>query len=402
MPPAGRADQAADSPLIRRPQLSVVVVIYDMEREARRTLHALSPNYQRGVSADDYEVIVVDNGSPRPFNRGSVAEFGPNMTYHYLSDANHSPARAMNLGVHLARSDYLALMIDGARILTPGVLRYGLSLPQLFPHPCGLVLGFHLGPDLQSRSMGQGYDRTREDELLAMIGWPEEPYRLFEIGSPHDFTDGWFRLVGESNFTFVHRDILERVGGFDERYVSIGGGHVNFDVQTSIYEQPDVDLVMLLGEGTFHQFHGGATSGKPAHAVDRLVAAFDAEYRAIRGRAFESGCARRPHYVGHIPEEAMDLLARFVGTAHPELLESRRLIRNLHSEVARRDRMIDVLHAEQAISRRALGSLYEELAARNSAIADLRGQLEGRIQSHLAPPEAGRGGLARPTTGLAQ
>ena len=377
------------------------MVIYDMEREARRTLLSLSPDYQRGVYVDDYEIIVVDNGSPRPFNRGSVAEFGPNVTYHYLPDANQSPARAMNLGVRLARSDYLALMIDGARILTPGVLRYGLCLPQLFPRPCGLVLGFHLGPDVQSRSIERGYDRTREDELLAAVGWPEAPYRLFEISSPHDLTDGWFHLVGESNFTFVHRDILERVGGFDERYLSVGGGHVNVDVQTSIYEQPDVDPVMLLGEGTFHQFHGGATSGKPPDAVNSLVIGFDAEYRAIRGRAFEGEAKRRPHYVGHVPEEAMDLLARFVGAANPELLESRRLIRDLHGEVARRDRMLEALHAEQASSRETLRSLHEELATRDRAIAEVRTRLEWRDSGPRARC-GGAEGFANPSAVLSQ
>ena len=350
-----------------RPKLSVVVVVYDMEREARRSLHSLSPGYQRGVSADDYEVIVVDNGSPRPFNRGQVAEFGPNVSYHYVADANRSPARAMNLGVRLARSDYLALMIDGARILTPGVLRYGLGLPLLFRRPCGLVLGFHLGPDFQSRSILQGYDRTREDELLASIGWPDEPYRLFEVASPHDPTDGWFHLIGESNFTFVHRDVLERVGGFDERYLSIGGGLVNLDVQTLIYEQSDVDLVMLVGEGTFHQFHGGATSGQPTRAVNALLSVFEAEYRGIRGRAFDSETRRRPHYVGHVPEEAMGMLARFVGTANPELLEARRLIWRLHAEVARRDRTIEGLQAEQAASRETLRALREERAVQNHA-----------------------------------
>ena len=87
---AGGGDGVGRVHGIGGPKLSIVVVIYDMEREARRSLHSLSPTYQRGVSADEYEVIVVDNGSPRPFNRGSVAEFGPNVTYHYLPDANQS------------------------------------------------------------------------------------------------------------------------------------------------------------------------------------------------------------------------------------------------------------------------------------------------------------------------
>src|SRR5262245_24329140 len=151
------------------PSLSVVIVIYNMEREARRSLHALSTAYQRDVAADDYEVVVVDNGSPEPFNGGSVAEFGSNFRYHYVDDAqaapnNRTPVRAINIGVRLARSDYLALMIDGARIVTPRVVKYGLMLPKIFDNPCGLTLGFHIGPDLQSKSIQQGYNQTVEDE----------------------------------------------------------------------------------------------------------------------------------------------------------------------------------------------------------------------------------------------
>ena len=43
--------------------LSVVVVAHDMSRELPRTVRSLAPDYQRGVKADDYEVIVIDNGS---------------------------------------------------------------------------------------------------------------------------------------------------------------------------------------------------------------------------------------------------------------------------------------------------------------------------------------------------
>ena len=43
-----------------RPVLSVVVVVFDMVREAPRTLRTLSPACQADIGAGDYEVIVVD------------------------------------------------------------------------------------------------------------------------------------------------------------------------------------------------------------------------------------------------------------------------------------------------------------------------------------------------------
>ena len=48
--------------------LSVVVVAYDMARELPRTLRSLSTPYQRDLESADYEVVVVDNGSPEPLS----------------------------------------------------------------------------------------------------------------------------------------------------------------------------------------------------------------------------------------------------------------------------------------------------------------------------------------------
>ena len=42
--------------------VSLVVITFDMRREAARSLHALSRVYQQGVTGLDYEVIVVENG----------------------------------------------------------------------------------------------------------------------------------------------------------------------------------------------------------------------------------------------------------------------------------------------------------------------------------------------------
>jgi len=46
--------------------LSVVVVIFNIPREAPRTLFSLSADYQDGIDADDCEVLVIDNGSTPP------------------------------------------------------------------------------------------------------------------------------------------------------------------------------------------------------------------------------------------------------------------------------------------------------------------------------------------------
>ena len=56
------------------PVLSVVVVVHGMARELPRTLQSLAPDYQRGVDAEEYEIGVVDNGSPCPLDEAVPLE----------------------------------------------------------------------------------------------------------------------------------------------------------------------------------------------------------------------------------------------------------------------------------------------------------------------------------------
>ena len=86
--------------------LSVVVVFYNMRREAARTLHSLSRAYQEDIDDLDYEVIVVENGSADDQRLGEefVRGFGPEFRYLDLgADATPSPAHALNRGIASSR-----------------------------------------------------------------------------------------------------------------------------------------------------------------------------------------------------------------------------------------------------------------------------------------------------------
>ena len=44
------------------PEVTIVVVAFNIPRELPRTLYSLSTNYQQKIIDHEYEVIVVDNG----------------------------------------------------------------------------------------------------------------------------------------------------------------------------------------------------------------------------------------------------------------------------------------------------------------------------------------------------
>ena len=68
--------------------LSVVVIFYNMRREAARTLYSLSREYKKNTNDFKYEVISVDNGSKEPLDETTVKGMGDNFRYFYFDDAH--------------------------------------------------------------------------------------------------------------------------------------------------------------------------------------------------------------------------------------------------------------------------------------------------------------------------
>lgn len=270
----------------RRPRLSVVVVVHRMPDQALRTLRTLSPAYQRGVSDGDLEVVVVENESDRCLDAATVAASGPAVRYLRRAEPSASPAAAVNAGIAAAAADAVAVMVDGARMLTPGVVSATLAALRAADLPVVCVPGYHLGGQLQYEAARTGYDEAAETALLARAGWPADGYALFDVAVlSGSCARGFLVPMGESNFLAAPRRLWEDLGGVDERFTSPGGGCVNLDLYKRACEHPGTTLVVLPGEGTFHQFHGGVTTGAPDVDRNALFAAMDAEYRAIRGAA---------------------------------------------------------------------------------------------------------------------
>jgi hypothetical protein len=265
-----------------KPEISLVLVSYEMAREIPRTLRSLSPAYQHNATADRCEVILVDNGSREPPRIEMFVDLGMNLSVHHIADASQSPVAAANLGIARARAPLIGVWVDGARMASPGLVDACARAARLHPRPVIATGNHHLGPAPQYISMMAGYDRAEEDRLLQSIGWPTGGRRLFEIGTP----DRWGSTDGpmlESNALFMPRAIWDEIGGYDPRFTGPGGGATNPDVFIRACALPDVQLIKVAGEATFHQLHGGVVS----NAKERVALAFKAasqEYFRIRAR----------------------------------------------------------------------------------------------------------------------
>lgn len=298
------------------PRLSLVVVVYKMPEQAEQTLLSLSPEYQQGVTAEDYEVIVVENSSSSPLSAELIAGLPRNFHHHLRQENQSTPVHAANHGLSCAQGDYIALMIDGARMVTPGVVKSLLGGHQLSRDAVVSVPGYHLGRQLQQRAVELGYGYEEEAALLASIDWPANGYGLFDVACfSGSCAAGLFSAHSESNCLSMPRHLWSKLGGLDTRFDLVGGGLVNLDLYKRACGLPGVEHIVLMGEGTFHQFHGGVTTGGIERARrDALIATFQEQYVTLRGEPFQPP-QTSPTYLGQLPEQVM----RFVRTSsqHP-------------------------------------------------------------------------------------
>jgi cephalosporin hydroxylase/glycosyltransferase involved in cell wall biosynthesis len=292
--------------------LTVVLCVYNMRREAERTLWSLTRAYQNGIEDLDYEVIVVENGSDdqRKLHEDFVTRFGPEFSYIDMAeDASPSPVPALNRGIEAGSGENYAIMIDAAHVLTPGVLRFGMLGLRVYGPAVVATQQWYVGPGQQNETMLHGYDKAYEDRLFESIEWPSDGYRLFDIGHFIGERD-WFDGLWESNCLFVPRKTLEQIGGLDAAFTMPGGEYANLDFYERVTSAPDVVLVSMLGEGSFHQIHGGTTTNESVvEARTSQLDAYRQRYADLRGR-FLRGPGKPIHYVGSFSDASKRTRAR--------------------------------------------------------------------------------------------
>ena len=268
------------------PLLSIIVVGYKMQRELPRTLLSLLPPRQKAVETLDYEIIVIDNGSPEALDLDAVLERSPRPVRVDRIDmpvARTSPAHAINVAVRdRVRAERVMICIDGARLPSAYLVRRTADTLTRYPDAVTFVASRHLGPKPQMRSVLEGYDQTAEDVLLDSVSWEDDLDRLYAISvwaGAHDQRNPLQQ--NESNAFAMSRKTWDVLGGYDEGFVRPGGGLCNLEIFTRFVGRPQALNILLLGEATFHQVHGGAATSDDSYFKNSLT-----EHRAVTGKDY--------------------------------------------------------------------------------------------------------------------
>ena len=282
-----------------KPKVSIIVISYNMNRELPRTLLSLSVPFQKEITRDEFEVILIDNGSKVPPTASDFSHLDIDLRVVSMDNPTKSPVPAINFGLKQVSGEIIGVYIDGARIASPRLIASARDAITYNQRAFVGSRGRYLGNKFQRVAIVEGYNQQVEDEMLAQSGWESDGYKLFDI-SVFDESSGptWFDPVAESNSLFMWRSLWDELGGYTEGFVTPGGGLVNLDTWKRACELPETVPTLLLGEATFHQVHGGvATNG----SLDK-VQEFYTEYFSIYGEEFD------------VPMPAIRFVGTFVST----------------------------------------------------------------------------------------
>ena len=284
--------------LLNKPKISLILVAYKMSREVPKTLQTLAASYQRNIKVQDYEIILVENFSDDLLDAQALTKEYPNLRYFLNTTNPSSPAYALNYGLNKSRGKHIAFCIDGARMFSPGILDGIVKTAKLYKEYVLAIHSFHLGNEVQNLSVSKGYDSETEDKLLASISWADNGYRLFDISVfAASSSGGWFSSIAESNCIVMPKKSALALNGYCEEFITLGGGYANLDFYKRAQALSHHQLVYLLGEGTFHQVHGGVATNLPDPPFDQYLA----EYKQIRGENYSiSELPENTAYIGYL------------------------------------------------------------------------------------------------------
>ncbi|MFB3077113.1 MAG: glycosyltransferase [Lysobacterales bacterium] len=289
------------------PALSIIVCAYRMPEQLERTLLTLAADYQRGVSADDYELIVVENNSSAELGSEMVRQLPANFRYFLRQEQGESPVPAINFAFEQCRGSAIGLILDGARMASPGVVRTALDALALSEDALVVVPGYHLGEQEQHLHETDAEALAHERALMATVDWRHDGYELFNIASLSGANRrGYLQPIMECNCLFAAAVNFRKIGYADPSFTLPGGGSINLHIYRSLGMLPGTRVIVLPGEGSFHQFHGGVTTSSYA---DRQV---EIERHRVQLHGLWPGgfhsLRRSPTLFGEVPEQAFRFL----------------------------------------------------------------------------------------------
>lgn len=266
-------------------KLSVVIAAYEMHRELPRTVMSCLPPLQQHAEGLDYEVVIIDNGSANPLDLSSLPSTAIDVRVIRIEpdEAAPSPVSCINDVVERnTNGELLLVCIDGARLFSSHIVRRTVEVLSRYPDAFTFVGSRHIGPKTQMIASAEGYDQKVEDELLRSAKWTHDLDRLWDVSvwaGAH--TVGRLIEQNESNAFGLSRLLWHELGGYNPGFQRPGGGLCNLEFfERAVIREQGLNI-LLYGEATFHQYHGGAATSSTTYFEESQE-----EYLSVTGRGY--------------------------------------------------------------------------------------------------------------------
>lgn len=181
------------------PTISILIASYNRRADLRRCLQSLAAIHKPIV-----EIIVIDDGSSDGTAKMVRGEF-PKVAI-YQADRNLGLAKARNIAARMSRGTYLWYLDSDAELLDPALAGQFVALMEARPE-LG-ALGGEAVLDVERQVIGT---KTLAADPNGMV---RGDYLVG--GQPLDVIPATF--IAGCNF-FLRRATLERLGGFDDKYL---------------------------------------------------------------------------------------------------------------------------------------------------------------------------------------
>jgi glycosyltransferase involved in cell wall biosynthesis len=299
-------------------RLSVVIPTYNRRGRLGRVLAALE---KQDANPDDFEVIVIDDGSTDGSSEW-LATRRTRFALHPIRLANGGPARARNAGVELAVGDII-LFIDDDVEPVPCLLREHLRSHEREPK---IVV---MGP-------------------LASLPRYAQPWVAWEQAK----VEAQYDAMTRGRFTPTFRQFWTGNASLEKRYFVEAGG---FD--TSFLRAEDVELGVRLGNlGLGFRFNSEA---RGLHHAERSLLSWEGMHTSY-GRLEVEIFAK----LGE--DELLSILGDNWTRVHPQI---RRIVEACREKPTRRSALRAMLHGHLELARRVPVPLFADKAC--SLLANL-------------------------------
>lgn len=217
----------------QKKKISVVIPTYNRASLLYYSLEALS---KQTLDKDDFEVIVVDDGSS-DHSEVVCAYFKKllNITYFYQEDKGFRAGKARNIGAAISEGEYL-VFIDTSVVLVSNALENHIKVHQA-SSVARTIIGY---------VYAFGLHGTEAEKLLPMMSSKDADSSLKHLkdASALDLREPQYKRIGSDLSKWpaafdifwtchvsVERKMFMDVGGFDESFNSWGGEDVDLGIR---------------------------------------------------------------------------------------------------------------------------------------------------------------------------